>query len=1308
MGLIAMNLKEKDNTMFERLNCSNYRVWSIRMKMMLIKEDLWDIIDPGSSKPEDATRSLKALSCIVLMIEDDQLVHVTCAKGGKEAWDLLKNFHYNESVGHKMRLYKKLFKTELSIGGDMQKHVQKLLEIAQEIRDCGDKLEEAMIVSAILSSLNAEYDYLVTGLESWKKNELTVQNVKLKLIDEWERRLETSEKESNVHRGVKNSVKYHQCNQEVKEEGRDETVKMAKFRGGHGNCFDPRDSKWCIDSGASSHMTYSKSFFNKLDESYRGNVIVANGEKVKYIGRGDVRMKVFVGNESFVVDLTDVLLVPCIDSNLISVSKLCSKGFSTIFTSTGCFIGKEGLEHLQIAEKSGDMYIVKAEAEKSYLTRDMVDKCCVHEWHRKLAHRNLHDILTMRDKGLNIADCDCNDICESCIVEKISRNPFPKKATPIENTLDCIVSDICGPMPIPSIGGFRYFVTFTDVCSKFTAVYLLKAKSEVQGKVKEYLELLKNTHDRKVKMFRTDRGTEYLSEEVQNYLRSEGIRFQCTVAYSPEQNGISERKNRTLVEACRTMLTESGMSREYWDEAIMTANFTLNRVVSKDSDKTPYEKFFDKKPDFSCFKEFGVSAYVMIPNQKRKKLDRKAEKMAFVGYDGWSKGYRLANVNQRKVIVSRDVVFLKEKFMKTSQNSSSEEKKSSVDLVVFPFSSDSGSVNQEHDDSELFYDAEVSQNENNAEERLHEEVEYQEQGVFEDSQNQEIAEFQDYEIDENQIDGMNEQVQEENQSNVEVRSSNRRNKGQKPDRFGDFVTYSSRADFEPKTLKQAINCADADKWKKAMQDEIKSINQNKTWDLVKLPKNKRAIGCKWVYKLKRDESGHVCTYKARLVAQGFSQKFGEDYDEVFAPVARSATFRILMSVAGVNNYHVKQFDVKTAFLNGDIEEEIYMRQPPGFENGTNVCKLKKSLYGLKQAARAWNKVYHEAVIGFGFNQSEVDKCLYSMKKGNDVCYMIVHVDDILVVSNNEQLIENFKNHIGSLFEVKAMGNVKHFLGIDVNRDQQGNYHISQQQYIEKIVEEAGLNDGKTSKYPLMTGYFRHHDENFLECNNEYRRLIGKLLYVSTNTRPDIAASVGILSQKISKPTKTDLIEVRRIIRYLNGTKNLSLKLSDKNEKGKLNVYSDASWAEDSNDRKSISGFLCGFNGGIVSWCSRKQDIVSLSSMEAEYIALSESCKELKWVKMLIGSFNEYVVSDKTIVYTDSQSSMKLISNQKFSNRSKHIDTKYHYIKNLVDSGEVELKYCSTDQNIADMMTKPLGSIKLKKFANDCGLRIKID
>jgi transposase InsO family protein len=1036
-------------------------------------------------------------------------------------------------------------------------------------------------------------------------------------------------------------------------------------------------------------MTHSRSYFSSLDERTKGFVTVANGEKVEYIGKGKVDMSVFMNGSSFEVTLENVLLVPCIDSNLISVSKLCSKGHEVLFSSQGCAIEKDG-KRLQISERSEDMYIVKTKIEKSYSVRDRVDRCCVHEWHRKLAHRNYTDILAMKDIGLNIIDCECDDVCESCIVEKITRKPFPKKAKPTEQILDCIVSDICGPMPVTSVGGFRYFATFIDVHSKCCAVYLLKSKDEIQSKIIEYLEFVKNYFEKKVKVFRTDRGSEYMSGKVQDYLRSEGIQFQCTIAYSPEQNGIAERKNRTLVEACRAMLTESGMPREYWDEAIMNANYNLNRVLSKGEVKTPFEKFTGTQPDFKKLQEFGCNAYVMIPKQKRKKLDSKAEKLVFVGYSQHSKGYRLADVNKGKIIEARDVIFLSEKY-KDSLKGVVRRQNNDFDEVLLPLFSevmknkDENQVedDQNLDDMEMFHDA-ISLNEDN-------EAFVENPGT--EIEGDDLNGGQDIQIEEEAIPDVRENI----------RVSSRVNKGSKPQYLNDYVAYSSKGNFEPKTYKQAMNCADAEKWRKAMEEEIESITRNKTWNLAELPYNKRAIGCKWVYKLKSDEFGKVCRYKARLVAQGFNQKFGVDYDEVFAPVARPATFRILLSMAGANNYCVKQFDIKTAFLNGDIEEEIYMRQPPGFEKGTGVCKLNKSLYGLKQSARVWNKAFNDVVLKFGFVQNEIDKCLYSYRSKSDVCYLIVHVDDILVASNNENLINEFKYHLAKYFEMKDMGNVKHFLGIDVNRDDEGNYIISQSKYIDEIVEDAKLSDGKTSKFPLMTGYYRHTDDSLLDTNDEYRKLIGKLLYISTNTRPDITAAVGILSKKVSNPSMTDMVEVKRVIRYLNGTKDLKLKLSDVKSFGTIAMYSDASWAEDPNDRKSTTGYCCRINGGIVSWCSRKQELIALSSMESEYIALSETCKELKWVRMIMKSFHNFSVPEKVDMNTDSQSSMKFIKNQKFSNRSKHIDIKFHYVKHLVESGEIDLIYCRTDENIADMFTKPLGAIKLSQLRSYSGL-----
>lgn len=1329
MGLTP---KMEIKSLFEKLNNSNYSIWSLRMKSQLVKEGLWKSVQKRTLEKGDEENDQKALASIMLMIDDEQINIIAECETGYDAWEKLKNFHQKSSIGSKTRLYRRLFGSKIQVGGDMVKHLQYMSDIVRDLTSIGVKLDDDLVASAILASLSSEYDGLVTALEAWKESDLTPDNVKSKLLDEYDRRKEQTNQvqEQQLYKvNARSDVECYHCHKKghikknckllnYSKENKDDKAKSAKafsvdkwYKDRVHSIF----SRWYVDSGATAHMTNDKSLFSLLDESFRSYVTVASGEKLECIGRGNIIMYILTKGGMRKIEMEDVLYVPRIDSNLVSVSVLIQKGFKMIYTSEGCFIDYGDGVHIHIGNRYDGMFVINAKVDCSMKPMDVgcnrADKCCVHVWHRKLAHRNLHDILAMKNHGLEIAKCDCSDICESCIIEKMTRKPFPKKATPVDKPLDCVVSDICGPMPILSVGGFRYFLTFTDVFSKYCAVYLLKSKEEVKDKVIEHLEYWKNKYDKKVKIFRSDRGTEYMSEKVQSYLRAEGIQFQCTVAYSPEQNGISERKNRTLVESCRAMLTESKMPREFWDEAILNANYTLNRVLSKGDKETPYEKFTGMKWSGLEFGEFGSTIYVKIPDQKRKKLDHKAIKYAFVGYDVCSKGYRVADMNRKKIFVARDVVFVPERFMKYYKN----ERVNETEYVLWPFSSSvqieekeleevNGEINQQlvenisDNNSEIFFDADA------------EDMNFDIQPLDDiGSQNFDdvVNNSQENEHIENNLEHLPEseenQIQEELRDDVGhgLRQSARENKGKKPNFLDDYFVYSSRENFEPKTYNQATKCPDADKWKSAMEDEIRSICKNKTWDLVDLPKNKKAIGCKWVYKLKLDENGRVSRYKARLVAQGFSQKYGEDYDEVFAPVARSATFRVLMSIAGVKGYCVRQFDIKTAFLYGDIEEEIYMKQPQGFTIGDKVCKLKKSLYGLKQSARAWNKVLNDAVVGFGFIQNEVDKCFYTFKRGNNICYIIVHVDDILVVSNNEKVIDDFKFYIGKLFEMKDLGNVKHFLGIDVDRDEEGNFSISQSQYIASIVEDSGLNDGKTSKFPLMPGYFRHKDESYLESNSEYRKLIGKLLYVSTNTRPDIAASVGILSQKISKPTKTDLIEVRRVIRYLNGTKDLKLKLSSRTKTGELEVYSDASWAENPTGRKSISGFCINLNGGTVIWCSRKQDIVALSSMESEYIALTESCKELKWVRMLMKSFYEFSIPETIVVFTDSQSSMKLISNQKFSNRSKHIDTKYHFIRDLVEAGDVKLEYCSTEENNADMLTKPLGAIKIGKLRKKC-------
>jgi hypothetical protein len=405
---------------------------------------------------------------------------------------------------------------------------------------------------------------------------------------------------------------------------------------------------------------------------------------------------------------------------------------------------------------------------------------------------------------------------------------------------------------------------------------------------------------------------------------------------------------------------------------------------------------------------------------------------------------------------------------------------------------------------------------------------------------------------------------------------------------------------------------------------------------------------------------------------------------------------MFLSAAAHKKMFVRQFDVKSAFLNGRLHEEIYMRQPPGYNQEENkVCKLIKSLYGLKQAAKVWNDTVSAILLKIGFRKSEHDKCLYVLESDNVQMYLIIHVDDMLIACTDLASIRTVERLINGSFEVKDLGNVKTFLSIEVERDMDGNFSVHQSSYIEKIISAAGQEDSKISKIPMDEGYYKLKSEDYLPDNIKYRQLIGMLLYVCTNTRPDVSASVCILSQKVEKPTTLDMNEVVRIIRYLKGTRDYRLKLSGSRFE-EMVMYSDANWAEDRTERKSNNGHVCFFNGGTISWSSRKQECVALSSCEAEYIALSEAVKEVIWLRRMLMEFG-YSMDSPTVVKADNQSAIKLVDRERFSNTTKHIDTRYHFIKEFKRLGEISLEYVCTEENVADMLTKPLGRVKLTKL-----------
>jgi transposase InsO family protein len=677
---------------------------------------------------------------------------------------------------------------------------------------------------------------------------------------------------------------------------------------------------------------------------------------------------------------------------------------------------------------------------------------CIHVWHNRLGHRDPKAIKLLEHQldDFRIKPCDMKQVCESCIAAKMTRKPLPQQSeSRSEEVLELIHTDVCGPMQTSTPRGNRYFMTLIDDYSKCSVLYLLKNKSEVTAKVKEYVKLVQTKFNRIPKIIRSDNGGEYVNEELKSFFRNEGIISQTTVPYTPQQNGRSERKTRYLVEMARSMLIDAVLPNKYWGEAVTTANYLQNLLPTRDRLKTPYEYWEGVKPKLTHTRRFGCVAYAVTPPEKRQKLDCKARKFTFVGYAEGTKGYRLLDTETDKITISRDVMFMEgDPHQLTRWNNSKPDDKQTV-------------MNEEVD---IYTDTHtVKANDTNAD------IQQQGQGAFNDSS-----------------------------ETTEPRRSARSNKGVPPDRL--TMLARNEIDTEPSSWDE-MKMLSKDKqrnWIKAAEEEIKSLNQNNTWILCDLPEGKNAIDNKWVFKLKKNPGNQESQYKARLVAKGFTQKWGEDYNDTVAPVARYTTLRALLAVATSKKLQVSHYDVKTAFLNGDIDEELYMKQPEGFiKSGTEqkVCQLKKATYGLKQSAKNWNQRIDSILKENGFQQSKADVCLYTKIDNDGPTYILVYVDDLLICGNAEK-VNKIAEILAQNFEIKNLGEVSLYLGIEIEKNSHGDYMLSQTEKIKQIISEFGLTDANGCNTPMLTDYLNiEGEENLLPSNEQYRQAVGALLYI---------------------------------------------------------------------------------------------------------------------------------------------------------------------------------------------------------------------
>ncbi|KAJ9565627.1 hypothetical protein OSB04_001593 [Centaurea solstitialis] len=1016
------------------------------------------------------------------------------------------------------------------------------------------------------------------------------------------------------------------------------------------DCLITFYESWVIDTGSGNHICNHLQGFTRREtlRKDRSNLRVGEGTPLIAEAVGSYSLSLPSG---LVLELENCYYVPKMIKNVMSFDLLVNQGFYYKYDYKMLSVFKNNILYFK-ATPVNDLYTVNLQDNNKEIyhiskrSKDIEDQTYL--WHCRLGHINKKRVeLLLKGGFLGTFNFKPFDNCESCLSGKMTKEPFNKDNERASDLLEIVHTDVCGPFSHEARGGYRYFITFTDDFSRYGYVYLMRHKSESFEKVREYHNEVQNQLDRKIKFLRSDRGGEYLSQEFGNHLIECGIVSQLTPLYTPQMNGVSGRRNRTLLDMVRSMMCHSTLPVSFWGHALETAAHILNRAPTKSVEKTPYELWKGKKPKMSFLKIWGCEVYVKRPTSE--KLKPKSDKCFFVGYPKTTVGYYFYNPEENKVFVARNRKFLEEKFL-SSGNS-----REDVDLQV---------VDEEN-----------------------------------------ITPIVEPEIQHENVEPQSEPIEE--MQTQDLRRSNRVR--QEPDRYLGFLVSQDGGDLnEPTSYGEAVSGSESEQWQEAMKAEMQSMYDNQVWELTDLPQHCRAVGRKWVFKKKTDMDGNVHTFKARLVAKGFTQTHGIDYDETFSPVAMLKSIRILMAIPAYFNYEIWQMDVKTAFLNGKLTEDVYMEQPEGFEDPKNpnkVCKLLKSIYGLKQASRSWNLHFDERIKEFGFAKSEFEPCVYTKFGGSIVTFLVLCVDDILLIGN----------------DMKDLGEAAYILGIKIYRNRSKRLiGLSQSTYIDKILKKFRMDESKKGFIPMQHGIV-----------------------------PDVAYSISVTSRYQQNPGEPHWVAVKNILKYLRRTKDMFLVFGGSEDEISVIGYSDASFQTDKDDFRSQSGFWRHFCrkvekegkkrqkwilceemkiGNLKSiydlsflpneWLPPKekiyqiwnipesfQDTIADSTTEAEYIAASDAAKEAVWLRNFLSDLRVVVSVSRPIdIFCDNSGAVAQAKEPREHHKSRHVLRKYHLIREIIGRGDVRICKIPTEDNVADPLTKPLARVKHEAHANSIGMQ----